>query len=135
MVFVCKPDRFVAFEAEDTIPSVYEQGGDFAVATMFATKYGADVVDQLGSADDPASATLQGDCFAGSWAAALLPPNPPEDYQLKLSPGDLDEGVAVLLAFRSEADRENQGPAFDRIRAFRTGVIQGAESCTEIEAG
>ena len=97
LLFVCIPDRFVGFEAQETMPKVYEQGGDFAVATLFATQYGLDVVDQLGSADDEVTATLQGDCFAGAWAAALLPPNPPEDYQLQLSPGDLDEGVSVLL--------------------------------------
>lgn len=134
LLFVCIPDRFVGFEAQDTIPAVYEQGGDFAVATLFATQYGLDVVNQLGSADDEVTATLQGDCFAGAWAAALLPPNPKDDYQLVLSPGDLDEGVSVLLTFRSEADRERQGPGFDRVKAYRAGVIKGAEACPDIKA-
>ncbi len=132
LLFVCVADRFVAFEALDTIPAVYQQGGDFAVATLFATKYGLDAVEQLGTADDDVSATLQGDCFAGAWAAALLPPDPPGEYQLVLSPGDLDEGVAVLLSFRSEGDRERQGPGFDRVRAYRAGVIRGAEACPHI---
>jgi predicted metalloprotease len=132
VLFVCIPDRFLAFEAIDTIPQVYEQGGDFAVATLFATQYGTDAVDQLGTADDEVSATLQGDCFAGAWAAALLPPDPPDRYELVLSPGDLDEGVAVLLSFRSEGDRERQGPGFDRVRAYRQGVLKGPESCTSI---
>jgi len=132
VLFVCIPDRFVGFEADTTIPAVYEQGGDFAVATLFATQYGLDAVEQLGTADDEVTATLQGDCFAGAWAAAILPPDPPDDYQLVLSPGDLDEGVAVLLSFRSEGDRERQGPGFDRVRAYRTGVLKGAEACTEL---
>ncbi|WP_421118521.1 neutral zinc metallopeptidase [Aquihabitans daechungensis] len=133
LLFVCIPDRYVGFEDSDTIPAVYEQSGDFAVATLFATQYGLDAVEQLGTADDEVSATLQGDCFAGAWAAALLPPDPPEDYQLVLSPGDLDEGVAVLLSFRSEGDRERQGPGFDRVRAYRLGVLRGAEACTDID--
>lgn len=132
LLFVCIPDRFVGYEEAETIPAVYEQGGDFAVATLFATQYGLDAVEQLGTADDEVTATLQGDCFAGAWAAALLPPDPPDDYQLVLSPGDLDEGVAVLLSFRSENDRERQGPGFDRVRAYRTGVLEGPEACTEI---
>jgi predicted metalloprotease len=132
LLFVCIPDRFVGFEAISTIPDVYEQGGDFAVATLFATQFGLDAVEQLGTADTEVAATLQGDCFAGAWAAAILPPDPPEDYQLVLSPGDLDEGVAVLLSFRSEGDRERQGPGFDRVRAYRQGVLRGAESCTDI---
>lgn len=132
LLFVCIPDRFVGFEAIDTIPHVYDQGGDFAVATLFATQYGLDAVDQLGTADDEVTATLQGDCFAGAWAAALLPPDPPDEYQLVLSPGDLDEGVAVLLSFRSEGDRERQGPGFDRVKAYRRGVLKGAADCTSI---
>ncbi|HWJ97915.1 MAG TPA: neutral zinc metallopeptidase [Acidimicrobiales bacterium] len=133
LLFVCIPDRFVGFESDKTIPAVYEQGGDFAVATLFATQYGLDAVEQLGTADDEVRATLQGDCFAGAWAAALLPPDPPEDYQLVLSPGDLDEGVAVLLSFRSEGDRERQGPGFNRVKAYRTGVLQGAKACTKLD--
>jgi predicted metalloprotease len=135
VLFVCIPDRYVGFEAVDTIPAAYEQGGDFAVATLFATQYGLDVVDQLGSASDQVTATLQGDCFAGAWAAALLPRDvdgPPEDYLLVLSPGDLDEGVAVLLSFRSDTDRERQGPGFDRVRAYRAGVLRGADACLEV---
>ncbi|MCU1369136.1 MAG: putative metalloprotease [Ilumatobacteraceae bacterium] len=132
LLFVCIPDRYVGFEAIDTIPAVYEQGGDFAVATLFATQYGLDAVEQLGTADDEVSATLQGDCFAGAWAAALLPPNPPDRYELVLSPGDLDEGVAVLLSFRSEGDRERQGPGFDRVRAYRQGVLNGPEACPKV---
>ena len=123
----------MGFEVGETIPAVYEQGGDFAVATLFATQYGLDAADQLGTADDEVSATLQGDCFAGAWAAALLPPDPPDEYQLVLSPGDLDEGVAVLLSFRSEGDRERQGPGFDRVRAYRAGVLRGAEACPGID--
>ena len=134
LLFVCIPDRFVGFEIDETIPTAYEENGDFGVAALFATQYGLDVVDQLGSADDEVSATLQGDCFAGSWAAELLPPDPLEEYQLILSPGDLDEAVSVLLSFRSEGDRERQGPGFDRVRAFRVGVLSGAEACLEIES-
>jgi hypothetical protein len=52
VLFVCIPDRFVGFEAIDTIPAAYEQNGDFAVATLFATQYGLDAVDQLRSASD-----------------------------------------------------------------------------------
>lgn len=134
VLFVCIPDRYVGFEAIDTLPAAYEEG-DFAVATLFATQYGLDAVDQLGSADDEVTATLQADCFAGAWAGALVPrgPNqPPEAYELVLSPGDLDEGVAVLLTFRSDADRTRQGPGFPRVSAFRTGVLRGAEACPAV---
>jgi predicted metalloprotease len=132
VLFVCIPDRYLGFEIDETMPAAYDQNGDFAVATLFATQYGLDVVDQLNTADDEVSATLQGDCLAGAWSSALLPPAPLPEYVLVLSPGDLDEAVAVLLTFRSESDRERQGPGFDRVRAFRRGVVRGPESCTDL---
>lgn len=139
LLFVCIPDRYVGFDVGDTLPAAYEQNGDFAVATLFATQYGLDVVSQLDSADDEVSATLQADCFAGSWAADRLPTDEPIDPEaeddLVLSPGDLDEGVAVLLSFRSDADRKRQGPGFDRVLAYRRGVLKGAEACLDITGG
>lgn len=131
-LFICIPDRYVGFDLETALSEAYDQNGDFGVATLFATQYGLDIADQLGGEVDDVTATLRADCYAGSWTAAILPPDPPEDYQLILSPGDLDEAVAVLLAVRSEADRARTGPGFDRVRAFRRGVLSGAEECAEV---
>lgn len=132
VLFVCIPDRFVGFEIEETMPAAYDQNGDFAVATLIATQYGLDVVDQLGRADDEITATLQGDCLAGAWAYELLPTGEAPRYELVLSPGDLDEAVAALLTFRSEADRARQGPGFDRVRAFRVGVLEEPTKCLDL---
>jgi predicted metalloprotease len=133
VLFVCIPDRFVGFELEQTMGAAYDQNGDFAVATLIATQYGLDAVNQLGSAEDEITATLQGDCFAGSFAAALLPDDTGTGpFDLVLSPGDLDEGVSALLSFRSEGDRDRQGPGFDRVRAYRRGVLEGPEACLDI---
>ncbi|HEX2577821.1 MAG TPA: neutral zinc metallopeptidase [Aquihabitans sp.] len=136
-LFLCVPDRYVGYDAEETMPDAYEFG-DFAVGVLFGTQYGLAVQDQLGlEAPDEVTATLRGDCYAGSWAAAILPAEVDQEefpYELLLSPGDLDEAVAVLLSFRSDSDRERQGPGFERVRAFRTGVVRGAEECDELEA-
>ena len=134
VLFVCIPERFVAFDIGETFPDLYDQNGDFGVATLLATQYGLDATEQLGSADSVITSTLQGDCFAGAFAGALLPTaDGTSAYDLVLSPGDLDEGVSALLSFRSDADRERQGPGFDRVKAFRQGVLQGAEACPSIE--
>ena len=133
LLFLCVPDRYIAFDNESTIPDVYKEGGDFAVAALYATQYGLEVQQQLGDAtSDEVTATLRGDCYAGAWSAALLPPEPFEEEGLVLSPGDLDEAVGVMLSFRSEADRDRQGPGFGRVSAFRRGVLKGAESCADI---
>jgi predicted metalloprotease len=136
-LFLCVPDRFVGFDREETMPQAYEFG-DFAVGTLFGTQYGLAVQNQLGlEADSEVQATLWGDCYAGAWAGALLPEEINQQefpYVLALSPGDLDEGVAVLLSFRTETDRERQGPGFLRVKAYRAGVIRGPQVCADIEA-
>ena len=134
-LFLCIPDRYIGFDDETTMPQVYKEGGDFAVATLYATQYGLEVQQQLGhSPSSEITSTLRGDCYAGSWAAALIPPDTFDEEGLVLSPGDLDEAVGVLLSFRSEADRKRQGPGFDRVAAFRRGVLKGPESCKGIGA-
>ena len=135
-LFVCIPDRYVGYDRVGKIPDVYRQGGDFAVATLFATQYGLDVEQQLGAPPrNEVTATLQGDCYAGAWAASIQPTDPPDpDVSITLSPGDLDEAVGVLLSSRSDADRKRQGPGFDRVRAFGIGVVDGAKACAQVKA-
>ena len=136
-LFFCVADHYVGFDAAGTMPDAYEFG-DFAVGVLFGTQYGLAVQDQLGDeAPDEITATLRGDCYAGSWAAAILPEQVDQTelpYELLLSPGDLDEAVAVLLSFRSDSDRERQGPGFERVKAFRVGVVQGADDCAGLLA-
>ncbi|MGH9025272.1 MAG: hypothetical protein ACRDWD_04015, partial [Acidimicrobiia bacterium] len=58
--------------------------------------------------------------------------------QVVLSPGDLDEVVQALLAFRDEVDTEtpDQGSAFQRVAAFRTGFFGGgANACGTVLDG
>ena len=134
-LFLCVPERYVAYDEKETIPQAYELG-DFAVATLYATQYGLEVQHDLGK--DPADevvATLRGDCYAGAWARALLPGNTKDAYQLTLSGGDLDEAMAVLLTFRTQSDRDRQGPGFGRARAFRIGVTEGVKPCVGLTAG
>ncbi len=138
-LFLCVPDRYIGYDDEETMPRAYEMG-DFAVATLFATQYGLEVQDQLQKPPgDEITATVRGDCFSGAWAAALLPENQSdpavvERYVLTLSPGDLDEGIRVLLTFRTASDRERQGPGFTRVKAFRTGVLNGPGACVDLTA-
>lgn len=135
-LFVCIPDRYIAYDDQTTIPDAYDQGGDFAVAALFATQYGLDVQDQLGDVPkDEVTATLRGDCYAGSYAESLIlaEGEDPGARTITLSPGDLDEAVGVLLSFRSDSDRDRQGPGFERVRAFGIGVTDGAEACADVE--
>lgn len=137
-LFYCVPDRYVGFDEEETLRDAYELG-DFAVASLYGTQYGLAVQEQLGTApDNEVTATLRGDCYSGAWAGALLAGTQgeadAEKYVLVLSPGDLDEAVSTLLSFRTESDRQRQGPGFERVKAFRAGVVDGPEACADVNA-
>jgi hypothetical protein len=44
------------------------------------------------------------------------------------------EGIKALHVFRGSGDADRQGAGFDRVRAFREGVIDGAQPCLEYQA-
>ncbi|QII02922.1 peptidase [Rhodococcoides fascians A21d2] len=128
VLFYCVPDDYVGFDAVDAMPRFYEQGGDFAVAALIATQYGLAGMAHAGIDADTQDTSLQGDCFAGSWAASVLLQNRPTSGYT-LSPGDLDEAIASLLLFRGDGDESRQGSGFLRVEAFRHGVMDGAQAC------
>ena len=67
------------------------------------------------------------------WAVGV--PYDLEGYwtQLYLELTGGDHAVSTLLVFRGDGDADRQGAGFDRVRAFREGVINGAESCLDYE--
>jgi predicted metalloprotease len=84
--------------------------------------------DRRGQSTKTKAGQLAVDCLAGSWTYDMLHRSDPTKG-VTLSPGDLDEAVAALLAFgRAE---EGSGPtAFDRIASYRNGVLQGLGACS-----
>lgn len=134
VLFYCVPDDYVGWDNVETMPTVYKKGGDYAVATLLATQYGLAALTRLGDGSDDKTSTLRGDCLAGAYTASVLLYNRPETSTFHISPGDLDEGIKALLVFRGSGDTERQGAGFGRVRAFREGVINGAQPCTEYQA-
>ena len=132
-LFYCVPEDYVGWDNVNVMPQVYRQGGDYAVATLLATQYGLAALTRLGDESDEKTSTLRGDCLAGGYTASVLIYNRPETSTYQISPGDLDEGIMALLLFRGEGDVERQGAGFERVRAFREGVINGAEACLDYQ--
>lgn len=132
-LFYCVPDDYVGWDNEDAMPEIARKGGDYAVATLLATQYGLAVLDRLGDTSDEKTSTLRGDCFAGAYTASVILQNRPETSTFGISPGDLDEGIKALLVFRGEGDAERQGAGEARVRAFREGVLEGAEPCVTLQ--
>ncbi|WP_231514475.1 neutral zinc metallopeptidase [Mycobacterium sp. URHB0044] len=134
VLFYCVPDDYVGWDNVETMPKIYAQGGDYAVATLLATQYGLAALTRLGDDSDEKTSTLRGDCLAGAYTASVILYNREATSTYHISPGDLDEGIKALLLFRGAGDVDRQGAGFDRTRAFREGVINGAQPCLEYQA-
>lgn len=133
-LFYCVPDDYVGWDNVGAMPEVYAKGGDYAVATLLATQYGLAALSRLGDDSDEKTSTLRGDCLAGSYTASVILYNRQATSSFHISPGDLDEGIKALLLFRGDGDVQRQGAGFDRTRAFREGVIDGAQPCLQYQA-
>jgi predicted metalloprotease len=132
-LFYCVPDDYVGWDNVTAMPTVYKKGGDYAVATLLATQFGLAALTRLGDNSDEKTSTLRGDCLAGGYTASVILYNRPDTSTYHISPGDLDEGIKALLVFRGEGDVERQGAGWARIKAFRQGVINGAQSCLDYQ--
>lgn len=128
-LFYCVPEDYIGWDNVDAMPTVYRQGGDFAVATLLATQFGLAAMTRANDKSDDKTQSLRGDCFAGAYTASVLLQNRKDTSSFGISPGDLDEAITALLVFRGDGDVERQGAGFERIRHYRNGVINGAEAC------
>ncbi len=133
-LFYCVPDDYVGWDNVQTMPEVYRQGGDYAVATLLATQFGLAALNRLGDDSDEKTSTLRGDCLAGAYTASVILFNREATSSYHISPGDLDEGIKALLVFRGSGDVDRQGVGYARVEAFRQGVIDGASACLTLQA-
>jgi predicted metalloprotease len=106
-----------------TMQNVHDNIGDFGSGLLVATAWGSAVEHQLGASLGTDAARRGAECLAGAWAS---------DLSSKLSPGDLDEAVTVLVAAgtgRSSEAQSDRGTAFERVAAFRAGFKHGPSKC------
>jgi len=124
--FSCTAEAYVAFDGRELGPALHERIGDNAVGMLLAGLFAQAAQERRGRSIDGREGQLAVDCLAGWWMYDVL--HRGNDTRIRLSPGDLDEAVAALLAFgrSGAADRPT---AFDRIAAFRNGVLQGRAAC------
>jgi predicted metalloprotease len=133
---VCSADSTV--HLDDTVArGLYDDPidgrADFAVGYLLALAWSDVGQELLGSSLQGVERALANDCLAGAWANDLDPrrlPRPGEaEHRATLSPGDLDE--AVLAAIEIAGNSSGTGTAFDKVDAFRAGVLGGIEACTD----
>ncbi len=130
--FYCKQNNKVFYD-EALAKNQYDKIGDFGPATIVSVAWAEAVQDAQGSNLTGEDRALQDDCLAGAWTHDVIPgqaEEPNDEQQTVLSPGDLDEAVQSLIARADEHTDDNVvGSPFERVDAFRTGVLNGLAGC------
>ena len=128
----CEDENVVVLDGPGLVDSLNNDFGDFAVASEIARLWALAAQIQLGVADAD-DANLQADCLTGVWAAWTFPTGPAREAQsevLRMSAGDLDEGIQGFIAYGAGLDDDDL-TVFDRTAALRTGFFDGYSGCEQ----
>ena len=125
----CATDGAVSVDRAGLAP-LHRDLGDFAGATLVASRYGLAVLRATGAPTEGAAAGTAAVCLAGAYTGRLFD----STGTFTLSPGDLDEAIQVLLeddwATRDSAGAVAAGQhGFDRVARFRAGLLGGPDDC------
>jgi predicted metalloprotease len=119
----CATDGTVSTELQE-LSLVHDQLGDFASATLVVSRYAMATIQAAGLPTIGPQARATALCLSGAYTGRLIDPV----GAFRLSPGDLDEAVTVLLT-GDWAARDTDGAVtrdetgFDRVSRFRTGLL------------
>jgi predicted metalloprotease len=107
--------------------------GDFAAFAEVASRYALAVQAAVGAPLTGAVAAQRTACLTGVWAGTI---RTGKSTDLELSPGDLDEAVAEMLASDSLIAADGSGASipsgFTRVQAFREGFsAASAQTCMD----
>ena len=126
-VAFCPDGTQIDYDSADELPRIHAKIGDFATGTLLASRYALAALVDLQKPTEGTDSQHHTVCLAGSFTGSLL--GLEEQY---LSPGDMDEAIQVLLAYDYAArDMAGKGieTGFERVRAFREGVLEGDKAC------
>ena len=136
-VYVCPDDATVTIDIGTAQIAYEEIPGDFAVGYLIGVGYADLALTALQSRITGEDRSLLDDCLTGMWAGDILPTEenlsrevPDGVSRITLSPGDLDEAIRTAIYLGDDSiDTDELGTAFDKVDAFRQGVLYGAEGC------
>jgi len=121
------------------VKALYDLYGDMAFAYPIMGAYSDAVQTALGSGLAGEPRELLNDCLGGAWVIDIIPTSYDADgnpvandpnQEILLSAGDLDEVVqTAVLEGDTATDLNVVGTAFEKIDAFRDGVLDGLAGC------
>jgi Putative neutral zinc metallopeptidase len=122
----CADDNVITY-SDTALRKVYDEIGDFGVATEIALTWAVAHEVEVGSDPSRKAVWLRAVCAVGAWTGSMYQPDDPQSSLL--SPGDVDEGVRALLENSAKGSRSRYGTGFEQVAAFRTGVLGSARAC------
>jgi predicted metalloprotease len=129
------PSQRTLYYDEPAMRSLYDEFGDFTIGYLFGAAFGEAVQLELASPLTGEARALANDCLAGAWVYDIAPDErgeTPSSADAAISPGDLDEAIqTAILVGDSDFDDDVVGSSFEKIDAFRTGVLQGLDPCLD----
>jgi predicted metalloprotease len=140
---ICVADRSLIY-VEPDVRELYDEFGDFTLGYVYGVAASEFAQVDIDSPLEGEQRALLNDCFTGAWVRDITPDSTgrrgrsdvdldgdgEEDTTVVSSPGDLDEAIrmAILLGDLG-ANVDQVGSAFEKIDAFRTGVLGGLDAC------
>ncbi len=102
-----------------------------SIGYLISQGYSENVQALLGSTLTGEPRALLDDCLTGAWIRDDLPPQT-DGRPLYLSAGDLDEAIVTAIVRGDKTNDTNiNGSAFEKVDAFRSGVLGGMQSCQD----
>jgi hypothetical protein len=142
-VLLCPSQDVVVYDEPDVL-DLYNNFGDFTLGYFYGIAWAERVQGLKGSTLQGEPRALLDDCYTGAWVRDITPdPNTGlptrtgdrdgdgvDDIPPTSSPGDLDEAIRMTILFGDEGANVNRfGSPFEKIAAFRAGVLGGIEAC------
>ena len=130
-VIYCPSTNTIAYDRA-TMQHAHDTIGDFAAGILLAAEWSSSMQHQKGQSLGSTDARRAAECLTGAYTSSLDASSPrsrtTSNDDISLSPGDLDEVVATLVA--ADSHDGDRGTAFKRVSAFRTGYFRGAGACS-----
>lgn len=142
-VLLCASQNAVVYDEPD-VRDLYRQFGDFTLGYFYGIAWAERAQQLRASALQGEPRALLDDCYTGAWVRDITPDpttrlptrtgdrdgDGVDDIPVTSSPGDLDEAIRMVILFGDAgASVDRVGSPFEKIAAFRTGVLGGLDAC------
>jgi predicted metalloprotease len=111
---------------------LYGRFGDFVVGFIIGGAFSEAAQVALDSPLAGEERFLATDCLTGAWSQTMIPTlrDPQQGRTAFIEPGDLDEAIQAALVLGDDAAGDDVlGSGFEKIAAFREGVLDGLDAC------